>query len=388
MAVPQIINPPSKGGIVIRDSHVFADTTERDVYFAAHPTELVSGIYIQVGPFFQKYVSAAWVDVSAVVRGLTGAKGDQGDPGPIGPQGNEGPAGDDGQSFVPDLRGQLSDANVTIGEATGTAEDYYFILVDQNGDVRSDPEEVAPELVGDMAGHLVAFNGLGWLDYGQITGVPGQKGDQGDEGPMGPQGPQGEKGEDGSGVSDHTQLTNNDAVNQHPITTVIGLTAALAAKLAVNMVGAANGAASLDALGLVPSTQLPSIDHRFTGHKDAANQHPATSIAYVNTTSELDATEVQAAIDEIVATMPAEAGMNTATVTIATGDWSTLSATKTVTGMTPTAVVFVAPAAASFVAYGAAQIRATSQGAGTLTFACTTLPTESITVNVAWMEAS
>lgn len=99
--------------------------------------------------------------------------------------GIKGDDGADGQSFVPDLRGALTDGVVTTGEATGTIEDYYFILVDPGADDRSNPGTVAPSLVGDMGGHLVAYNGTTWIDYGLLVGV---KGDTGDQGPVGPTG--------------------------------------------------------------------------------------------------------------------------------------------------------------------------------------------------------
>ena len=70
------------------------------------------------------------------------------------------------------------------------------------------------------------------------------------------------------------------------------------------------------------------------------------------------------------------------TMTIATSAWSNKSATVSVAGVTANNAVDVAPAESTYDAYTSAGIRATSQGSGTLTFTCKTVPTTSISVNV------
>ncbi len=65
--------------------------------------------------------------------------------------------------------------------------------------------------------------------------------------------------------------------------------------------------------------------------------------------------------------------------------WSNNTQTVTVTGMTATNTVFVSPAPASATDYAAAGIVCTSQGTDSLTFTCTTVPTNAITVNVVIM---
>ena len=52
------------------------------------------------------------------------------------------------------------------------------------------------------------------------------------------------------------------------------------------------------------------------------------------------------------------------------------------TGVTASNVVFVSPAPASAADYAAAGITCTAQGSGTLTFTCTTVPSNAITVNI------
>lgn len=70
------------------------------------------------------------------------------------------------------------------------------------------------------------------------------------------------------------------------------------------------------------------------------------------------------------------------TVTLAVADWSSSTQTVSVTGVTATSVVLVAPDSASQSDYTSAGILCTAQGAGTLTFTCSTTPTNAITVNV------
>ena len=74
----------------------------------------------------------------------------------------------------------------------------------------------------------------------------------------------------------------------------------------------------------------------------------------------------------------------TVAVTLTAAGWDTETKTQTVTatGVTETANCIVTAAPASYVAYGEAWVRCTAQGAGTLTFACETVPTEDLTANV------
>lgn len=72
------------------------------------------------------------------------------------------------------------------------------------------------------------------------------------------------------------------------------------------------------------------------------------------------------------------------TVTIATADWSSNTVSVTVSGLTATSVVWVAPDNASQSAYTTAGVYASSQSADTLVFNCVTTPTSALTINVAW----
>jgi hypothetical protein len=81
--------------------------------------------------------------------------------------------------------------------------------------------------------------------------------------PLGPGGTP--LGSGGSGTSDHNVLTNRSADNQHPMSAITGLVAALAGKQATGSYlttaqrAAVNGVAPLDGTGKVPTANLPSL---------------------------------------------------------------------------------------------------------------------------------
>ena len=72
------------------------------------------------------------------------------------------------------------------------------------------------------------------------------------------------------------------------------------------------------------------------------------------------------------------------TITIAKTAWDSnkKTATVSVSGVTADNAVDVAPTEAAYDAYATAGIRASAQGAGTLTFTCKTVPTVAISANV------
>ena len=80
------------------------------------------------------------------------------------------------------------------------------------------------------------------------------------------------------------------------------------------------------------------------------------------------------------ATIPGFSQGKTGTLTVA--GWSDGSQTITVSGVTASGNVLVAPSPASQEAYAAAGIKCTAQAANSLTFTCKTAPTEALTVNV------
>ena len=107
-----------------------------------------------------------------------------------------------------------------------------------------------------------------------------------------------------------------------------------------------------------------SVHNDLTG-RDADDAHPISSI-----------TGLQTALD-------GKLNNTTATTTIAVADWSGgTTATKTVSGVTSTNTIFVAPNPTDYLLWANAQIRATVQGTDQITFTCTTTPTEDVDVNI------
>lgn len=74
------------------------------------------------------------------------------------------------------------------------------------------------------------------------------------------------------------------------------------------------------------------------------------------------------------------------TGTLSVAGWSNNTQTISVTGVTASNTVIVAPAPASTTDWTDGGIYASAQGAGTLTFTCDTVPTNAITVNVLIMD--
>ena len=69
-----------------------------------------------------------------------------------------------------------------------------------------------------------------------------------------------------------------------------------------------------------------------------------------------------------------------ATLTVA--GWSSNKQTVTVSGITASQHLVIAPAPASYVAYGESMVRCITQAANSLTFRCEDVPTAALTVNI------
>ena len=75
------------------------------------------------------------------------------------------------------------------------------------------------------------------------------------------------------------------------------------------------------------------------------------------------------------------------TVTIQPGDWSGMACTKQVAGVTAESIVRVGAEPSSEIQASEAHVYCSAQGAGTLSFACVTVPTVAVTLNVEIWEA-
>lgn len=76
-----------------------------------------------------------------------------------------------------------------------------------------------------------------------------------------------------------------------------------------------------------------------------------------------------------------------AVVTIQTGEWEQLNATKQVEGATPDAVIRCGAAPSSEIAASAAHVYCSAQGQGTLTFSCASVPAAAVELNIEIREA-
>lgn len=93
--------------------------------------------------------------------------------------------------------------------------------------------------------------------------------------------------------------------------------------------------------------------------------------------------QVQTAQSDITALQSTKQNTITSVaVTLTVEGWSDNQQTVTASNVTASNIVWVSPAPASFSAYGQAGIYASTQGAGTITFTCTKVPTVAIGVEV------
>lgn len=182
----------------------------------------------------------------------------------------------------------------------------------------------------------------GWQDQGQLQGPTGAQGEQGPAGPAGPQGAPGEKGEPGEkGDTGATGPAGPNTITAETTTTLTGL-------LKGDGTSVAAAVAGTDYVAPVAGKGLSSNDY---------------------TTAEKTKLE---GLSAPVA--------RTATLTVA--GWSGTTQTVSVTGVTANSILTVTYAPASRAAWVDADIYCSAQGDGTLTFTCSTVPTEAITANV------
>lgn len=129
------------------------------------------------------------------------------------------------------------------------------------------------------------------------------------------------------------------------------------------------------ALGLsVLATVRDWVKSLVSGKQDALVS--GTNIKTINNTSLLGSGNIT------IEGGGSDVAVMTTTATLTVAGWSNNIQTVNVTGVTASNDVIVTYAVASKAAYTAADIYCSAQGAGTLTFACSTTPISAITVNV------
>lgn len=124
----------------------------------------------------------------------------------------------------------------------------------------------------------------------------------------------------------------------------------------------------------IQSIQLGSVGYTNTNNSD----NNTFKVANANGNFEIMSADGTIPKERLVNVISTPSTMPELTV----AGWSDNTQTVTVTGVTETNTVFVSPAPASASDYASAGIICTAQSADSLTFTCTTVPTNAITVNV------
>ena len=142
----------------------------------------------------------------------------------------------------------------------------------------------------------------------------------------------------------------------------------------------------------VPSTD-PAYQNNAKYYKDLAQAASGGGVLSVNGKTPNDSGTVTIVAGDIntssgnsvEAALNNKAGKSTGvSVTISSSGWNADAKTQTVSvaGVTATANLIITAAPDSYMAYAEAGVRCTAQGAGTLTFACETVPTADVAANV------
>ena len=192
-----------------------------------------------------------------------------------------------------------------------------------------------------------------------------------------------------------------------PFAVAIGNKAKVSANYAIQLGGGSNGVTNSDANtfkvanengnfeimsadGTIPTARLVNAVNKYSTMPTAASTNEGWIVQFTGTT---DSTYTHGHLYECVSDGQTPAtysweeismgGSSTGTTaSLVVANWSSNTQTVNVTGVTASNNVIVAPAPVSQADYTAAGIICTAQGAGTLTFTCTTVPSSAITVNV------
>lgn len=95
-----------------------------------------------------------------------------------------------------------------------------------------------------------------------------------------------------------------------------------------------------------------------------------------------DGTRLNTELDVISSTANTKCKKTTTTATLEVANWSNLSQTIAVSGVTIDNTVIVVAAPASYIAYQEANVRCTAQASNKLTFTCNVKPEVALTANV------
>lgn len=188
---------------------------------------------------------------------------------------------------------------------------------------------------------VLSWSNNGSLSNPESVSIRGPKGDtgaKGAQGPQGPQGPQGEKGETGA--------TGADGKSAYQYAQNGGYTGT-EAQFNTDLAAVGGKQDKITASGILKGDGAGGVSAAVKGTDYAA---PSVGV--------------------------------TATLTASGWDADAKTQTVSVAGVTATANCIITAAPDSYMAYAEAGVRCTAQGAGTLTFACETVPTADVAANV------
>ena len=289
-------------------------------------------------------------------KGDTGPQGPKGDTGETGPKGEQGPAGLDGTSYT--VNGLYSTLSaLQSAHPTGIAGDAWFVgTADDNVVYQWDVDQSA------------------WVNVGALKGPKGDTGPQGLKGDTGATGPQGEKG-DAFTYADFTAEQLAALKGEKGDTGAQGDPGPQGPKGDTGAQGADGKSAYVSAKdgGYTGTEAQFNTDLAAVGDKQA--KITASGILKGD-----GAGGVSAAVKGTDYAGPSVG----VTATLMAAGWDAGAKTQTVSiaGVTATANCIITAAPGSYMAYAEAGVRCTAQGAGMLTFACETVPTEDVATNV------
>lgn len=361
---------------------------------SSHPPQISSDYYWELWDVSQgKYVKTTYTAKGAKgdtgSQGPTGPAGPKGDTGATGAQGPQGEKGEDGGSYTvlgiyPTLAA-LTAAH-PAGQAGQAGQAWFVGTAESNTVYQWD--------VGKSA----------WTDVGPLKGPKGDTGAQGPKGdpftyddftPEQLAALKGEKGEDGSPGKDGTPGT--DGITPHigdngnwfigstdtgkPSRGAPGQDGAPGSPGKDGTDGApgAPGADGKSAYASAQSGGYAGTEAQFnTDLAQVSNKQPKITVSGILKGD--GSGGVSAAAKGVDYAAPASA----LSVTLSAAGWDATAKTQTVNaaGVTADSDLIITAAPNSYMAYAEAGVRCAAQGAGTLTFACETVPAEDVAANV------
>lgn len=187
-----------------------------------------------------------------------------------------------------------------------------------------------------------------------------------------------------STVTDAVIIGNGTSTQGHGGSVVIGYNAASSANAFTVCIGEGSGTSQNYAIAIgrrTKSTGQGAIQIGGSGNSTGYTNSDANTFKVGNANGNF---EIMSADGTVPHARLTNAVVSNA-VTIAAADWNGgTTCTKTVSGLTATSTVWVAPDNASQSDYLTAGVYASNQTADTLEFSCSTTPTSAITVNVVY----